>query len=180
MSDDEGAAQASAAQTRWPMPLPDTAPPRSDPDSEHTPPRGQGAPTTRAPLLPTPAVDCEDIRTERRRRDSGSEECRTLRWYRAPSPQDEGPHSLSPIRYDTDRSHRATPDSATYRPIYVRDHGSGHRTHPLIPSQNHATVPLTPDAAAMMAKAEHHRQPSWTRFVGHDYHPTVSQRECCV
>jgi len=84
-------------------PLPDTAPARSDPDKEHTPPRGQGAPTTRAPLLPTQAVDREDIRTERRRRDSGSEERRTLRWNRTPSPQDEARHSFSPIRYDTER-----------------------------------------------------------------------------
>jgi len=80
----------------------------------------------------------------------------------------------------TDGSHRAIPDFATYRPIYVRGHGSVTPTRPLIPSLNHATVQLTPDEAAMMAKAENHCQPSGTRFVGHEYHPTVSRKECRV
>jgi len=111
MSDYEGAAQASAAQTRRPTPLPDTSSARRDPDREQTPPRGLGAPTTRAPLLPTPAVDCGDIRTERRRRDSGSDERRTLRWERTPSPQDEGRRSLSPIQYDTNTTIQSAENS---------------------------------------------------------------------
>jgi len=80
MSDDEGATRAPAVLIRPPTPLSDLAPARGDPDKECTPPRGLGAQTIRAPLLPTPAVDCEDTRTERRRRDSGPEERRNLLW----------------------------------------------------------------------------------------------------
>jgi len=102
MSENEGAARASAGQDRQPTPLFDIAPARGDPNRERTLPRGLGAHTTRTPLLATPAVDREDIETERRRRGSGSEERRTLRWDITPSPLDDGRHSPSSIRYDTE------------------------------------------------------------------------------
>jgi len=59
MSDDEGAARAPAVLIRQPTPLLDLVFARGNAEKEFTPPRGQEqeAPTTRAPLLPTPAVD---------------------------------------------------------------------------------------------------------------------------
>jgi len=99
MSEDEGAARALSRQ---PTPLFDTAPGRRDPDKDRTPLRGLGAHTIGAPLLQTPAMDQEDNRTDRRRRDSGSEERRTLRWERSPSPLADGRHSRSSIPYVTE------------------------------------------------------------------------------
>jgi len=47
-------------------------------------------------------MDQEDNRTDHRRRDSGSEEGRTLRWERSPSPLADGRHSQSFIPYVTE------------------------------------------------------------------------------
>jgi len=79
MSDDEGVARA---QSRQPTPLFDTA--RRDPDRERTPPRGQGA------------------HGQFHRRVRRSEERRTLRWDRSPSPLADGRHSRSSIPYVTE------------------------------------------------------------------------------
>jgi len=140
MSDDGGAARAPSRQ---PTPLFDTTAARRDPDRERTPPRRLGAHTIRAPLLPTPAIDQEDNQPGRRRRDSGSEERRTLRWDRSPSPLADGRHSRSPLPYATEgplytrfrdlpahlrtgsreRTTDAPPDGyvqTPYRPVYTR------------------------------------------------------------
>jgi len=142
MSNDEGAARA---QSRQPTPLFDTTPGRRDPDRERTPPRGLGAHTIRAPLLQTRAMNQEDNRTVRRRRDSGSEERRTLRWERSPSPLADGRHSRSPI-----------PD-VTEGPLYsrIRDLPAHLRTG----SREHATdAPL--DGYIQTANRSVHTRPS--------------------
>jgi len=132
MSSDDGAARAPAGPDWQHTPLFDLAPVRGTLTQKRTLPRGLGAPTTRAPLLCTPAVDREDIGTERRRRNSGSVERRTLRWERTPSPQVDGRQSPSTLR------DRFIAGSATYQPTY-KTGSRDKQTHPRTATPNHAT-----------------------------------------
>jgi len=145
MSDDEGAARASAGQDRQHTPLFDLTPASGDSNRERTPQRGQGAHATRAPLLSTQPGNREDIRTERR--------------YEAPTQRNAEPYVGKEHRphkttgdilrptYGTTQRDRFTAGSATYRPTYVGDYGNalpmrpGQLRRTTRPAHTHAPEP---------------------------------------
>jgi len=173
MSDEEGAARASTGKDRQHTPLFDLAPARGDSNRERTPPRGQGAQATRAPLLYTQARDREDIGTECCRRGSGSEERHTLRWERTPSPPGD---TLRPLYGKTPR-YLFTAGSATYQHTYVRDHGNALRIRPRTVTQNYATGPHTRVRANRTPEAEQPLPPYGTCLNIHTTHQPVSLKE---
>jgi len=171
MSDNEGAARA---QSRQPTPLFNTAPARRDPDRERTPPKELGAHTIRALLLPTPAVDRDDTRTERRR----------LRLRGTPHPavgknthpQDGCSFAILHPLSDTTPKDLTTAGSATYQPTYVQDHPNAQRMCPRTVSPNYATGTHTRASADRMPEAERPLPPQGTYLDVHTAHQPVSRK----